>query len=67
MMPRLHCFARATHCSNTRAAHSAMNSAHASFDFRFIYETIFLVPFTEGVSGDEPESERDAVSRARGS
>jgi len=27
----------------------------------------FLVPLTEGVSGDEPESERDAASRARGS
>ena len=39
-----------------------MNSAHATFDFWFGYETIFLVPFTEGVSGDEPESERDAVS-----
>ena len=39
-----------------------MDSAHASFDFRFIYETIFLVPLTEGVSGDEPESERDAAS-----
>ena len=39
-----------------------MNSAHALFDFRFIYETIVLVPFTEGVSGDEPESERDAAS-----
>ena len=54
-------------CSNTRAIHSAINSEHASFDFRFNYETIFLVPFTEGVSGDEPESERDAASRARGS
>jgi hypothetical protein len=42
--------------------HNAMNSPHASFDFRFIYETISLVPFTEGVSGDEPESERDAAS-----
>jgi len=44
-----------------------MNSTHALFDFHLIYETIFLVPFTEGVSGDEPESERDAASRARGS
>jgi hypothetical protein len=41
------------------AAHSAMNSPHASFDFRFIYETIVLVPFVEGVSGDKPESDRD--------
>ena len=39
-----------------------MNSTHASFDFRLFYETIFLVPFTEGVSGDEPESERDVAS-----
>jgi hypothetical protein len=39
-----------------------MNSPHASFDFRFIYETIVVVPFVEGVSGDEPESERDATS-----
>jgi hypothetical protein len=39
-----------------------MNSRHALFDFHFIYETIVLVPFVEGVSGDEPESERDAAS-----
>ena len=67
----LHVYARAcvcralrcmTHCSSTRAVPSAMNSAHALFDFHLIYETIFLVPFTEGVSGDEPELERDAAS-----
>ena len=47
--------------------HSAINNTYAKFDFGDGCETIVLVPFTEGVSGDEPESERDAVSRARGS
>jgi hypothetical protein len=43
------------------------NLAACAFDNALPAATVGAVPFTEGVSGDEPQAERDAASRGRGS
>ena len=43
------------------------NRAASAFDIAMCAATVAAVPFTEGVSGDEPQAERDAASRGRGS
>jgi hypothetical protein len=45
----------------------SVHRAHPSFDLLADLVPTIAVPLTEGVSGDEPESERDAASCVRGS